>query len=121
MATRSELMALGMAGPLAAEIGSSKATALKALGSTKATALVLAATVAIFGTVSSGTGAMLPAAAGSPPVSIYNGGSNALLIYTANTLDTINALSAGAGFSVTNGKSAIFWPAGNIWTANLSA
>lgn len=121
MSTRGELMSAGMAAGLAKQIGSSSGTTLKATGSTKATALTLVATANIFTTVSSGTGAALPQAAGAPLVAVYNGGSNAVLIYTGNTTDTINALSAGGSFSVTNGKSAIFWPAGNLWTATLSA
>ena len=120
MATRGELMASGMPAGQAVQIGQHLSTALKALGTTKATALVLVGSAAFFATVSSGTGAQLPQASGSPAVAVYNGGSNALLVYTTGT-DTINALTANAGFSVTNGKSGLFVPAGNSWVAALSA
>jgi hypothetical protein len=70
--------------------------------------------------VSSSKGALLPPAYGSPPVAIFNGGANALSVY-ANGSDVINGNSAGAAYSVTNGKSAIFIASGNRWIANLSA
>ena len=120
MSSRGNLMAAGMPWGQAVQIGSSLATALKATGSTKAGALALAATMNVFGTVSSGTGASLPPASGSAMVTIYNGGSNALAVYTGNSTDVINALSAGASFSVTNGKSAFFIPHDGQWIANLS-
>lgn len=120
MSTATELMAAGIAARAASQIGSSAGTALVATGTTKATALVLVASVNVFATVSSSKGALLPAASGSPTVQIYNGGSNALSVYAAGT-DVINAGSAGAAFSVTNAKSAIFTPAGNRWIATLSA
>lgn len=120
MSTPAELMATGMPGAQAAQLGSDLGTALVATGSTKAAALVLVAEVNIFATVSSGKGALLPGAGGSGPVTIYNGGANALSVYAAGT-NTINAGSAGAAFSVTNAKSAIFWPAGSKWVATLGA
>jgi len=120
MAQASELMAAGMPAGQAVQIGVTGATGLQATGSTKATALVLTATNNIFGTVNSGTGALLPPASGAPTVTIYNGGANPLLVYSNGT-DVINSNSAGASFSVTNGKAACFDPAGNQWVANLSA
>lgn len=121
MAQATELMGAGMPWGQAVQIGSgSKATALVAAGSTKAGALVLTSSFNVFGTVGSGTGALLPPAAGSPTIVIFNGGSNALSVY-ANGADTVNANSAGAAFSVTASKAACFDPAGNQWIANLSA
>lgn len=120
MSSRGNLLAAGMPAGQAIQIGSSLATGLKATGSTKATALQLSASVNIFGTVSSGTGAQLPPASGSPIVGVYNGGSNTLAVYSDNATDVINALSAGAAFSVTAGKSAFFLPHDGQWIANLS-
>lgn len=120
MSTPSELMALGCPGPLADQLGSSLGASLTAAGTTKATALVLVADVNIFTTVSSTKGAVLPGASGQGPVVISNGGANALSVYAAGT-NTINALSAGAAYSVTNAKTAIFWPSGSRWVALLSA
>lgn len=121
MSTQNELMAAGMPWGQAVQIGQNPGTGLVAAGTTKAGALVLAAQANVFVTVSSGKGASLPNASGAPNIAIYNGGSNALLVYTGNSLDVINALSAGGSFSVTNGKSALFTPAANRWIANLSA
>ena len=121
MATQSELMGAGMPWLQASMIGSSLATALTAAGTNKAGALALTATANIFTTVASSSGAALPPAGGAAPTLIYNGGANPLSVYTGNSTDVINALSAGGAFSVTNGKSAIFWPCGNAWVANLSA
>lgn len=121
MSTIAELMGAGMPAGQASQIGSVLATALTAAGSTKADALQLAASSNVFGTVGASTGAKLPAPSGSAPVVIYNGGANALTVYSYSSTDTINALSAGAGFSVTNAKAAIFWPAGSRWVAILGA
>lgn len=120
MSTKNELMAAGMPWGQAVQIGSDSSTSLTATGTTKATALVLVGAVNVFTLVSSGKGAILPPASGSPVTAIFNGGSNALLVY-ANGTDVINANSAGASFSVTNAKGATFMPSGNRWVANLSA
>ena len=120
MATRTELMHASMPWGAATQIGQEPSTGLVAAGTTKATALVLVGSLCVFTTVSSTKGALLPPASGSPMVVIYNGGANALSVY-ANGTDVINSNSAGAAFSVTNGKSAMFTPAGVNWIANLSA
>lgn len=121
MTTTSELMWGGkVSAGEASLIGMDAATGLVATGTTKAGALALTVEVNVFATVSSSKGALLPPASGSPPVAIYNGGANALSVYAAGT-DVINGNSAGAAFSVTNGKSAVFFASGNRWVANLSA
>ncbi len=120
MSTPSELCHTGMPSALANQLGTSRGTDLTATGTTKATALVLVANMNIFTTVSSTKGALLPGASGQGPVIISNGGANALSVYATGT-NTINALSAGAAFSVTNAKTAIFWPSGSRWVAVLSA
>lgn len=114
------LLAAGMPAAQAAQIGSSDAINLTATGSTKAGALPLVGGLNIFTTAALNTGGMLPPASASPWVNVYNGGSNPILVYTGTSTDVINALSAGASFSVTNGKCATFIPAGNRWIANLS-
>ncbi len=120
MSTPTELMASGMPAAQAVQLGQDVATAVTASGTTKTDALLLSGDAVFFGTVSSGKAARLPAAGGAPHIAIYNGGANALVVFTTGT-DTINALSAAASFSVTNAKSAVFIPAGNKWVANLSA
>ncbi len=122
MATNAQLMALGMPAAQANLMGAVEATGQTVSATTKATASTLAGTVVAFSTVASGGCVLLPSAqATAGPVAIYNGGSNALSVYTTGTAETINALSAGAAFSVTNGKGAIFMPGNQKWVAVLGA
>jgi hypothetical protein len=101
---------------------------LTATGTTIAGALTLNADFNLFGTVASGSGTQLPYAEGQPIQAIYNGGSNALLVYPQAT-EIINAGAVGVAFSVAAGKSAIFVPGKNnavtppigAWIANVSA
>jgi hypothetical protein len=120
MALATELMAAGIPGGAARMIGSSAETAVTATGTAQGDAYALKASLTVFGTVGSGTGALLPSATGSPPFVISNGGANALSVYPASG-EIINGLSANSAFSVTNAKTAIFYPAGNRWVAVLSA
>lgn len=121
MATKGELMRSGLAWEAANLIGLDLDTTTEtATGSAQTDAFALTASITIFGTVGSGTGARLPSATGSSPYAVFNNGANALAVYPA-TGETINASSANTSFSVTNGKGAIFFPHGNKWIANLSA
>lgn len=120
MSTPAELMAAGIPAGAAVQIGQDLSTGLVASGTTKTGALVLIGDQNIFTTVSSGKACALPPAGGASIVTIYNGGANALAVFSNGT-DTINGLSANASFSVTNAKSAIFVPSRNTWVANLSA
>ncbi len=121
MADASSLMATGMPGGLAAQIGATVGAALTANNTTKATATAIINTGNFFTTVASTGAAILPPAGTSPTIAIHNGGANSLLVFANGTAETINALSAAASFSVTNAKSAIFIPAGTRWVAVLSA
>lgn len=121
MADATSLMAAGVAAGVAKQIGSTLGTALTANNTTKATGTAIAAAVNFFTTVASTGAAVLPPAGASPPIAIYNGGSNALLVFANGTTETINALSAGDSFSVTNGKGAVFMPSGTRWVAVLGA
>lgn len=120
MADAVVLMARGLPGGLADKIGSTLATGLTAAGTTKATALVLSGSVSVLSTCASGAGVLLPFAQISAEQAIYNGGAAVCYVY-AQAGDTINALSTGDHFSVTNGKSARFIPSGQKWVATLSA
>lgn len=129
MASPGRLMGAGMPAALANEIGTDSASGLlTATGSTIAGALVLLADFNLMGTVASGTGVQLPPAEGQPIQAVYNGGSNALLVYPQAT-EIINAGSVGVAFSVGAGKSCILYPGKNnavspsigAWVANLSA
>lgn len=129
MSSPGRLMAAGMAAGLANEIGLDSASGLlTATGSTIVGALVLLADFNLMGTVASGTGVQLPPADGQPIQPLYNGGSNALLVYPQAT-EIINAGSVGVAFSVGAGKSCVFVPGKNnavspsigAWIATLSA
>lgn len=84
----------------------SLATGLVSLGTTQGTALPITTAYAHFGTVASGTGAILPERT-FREVYVRNAGANALLVYppTGYTVDT-GGLNAGS--SVTAGTSARF-------------
>jgi len=120
MTTSRELWTAGASQALSSELGTDPSVGLVATGTTKADALQLVGEANQFVTVAANTGAILPVASGSPLVTIYNGGVAPLSVY-AHGKDTINALSASASFSVTNGKVGIFHPAGALWNAALSA
>lgn len=121
MSTVAELMAGGLPSMAASQIGNTASTGVAAAGTTKATATVLAASaLVIIATCPSNAGVILPPASGSAPIPMFNGGANSCKVY-ANGTDVINASSAGAAFTVTNAKGALFTPAGNRWVGNLSA
>lgn len=120
MADASTLMATGMPSAQANLLGATTGSALTANNTTKATGTAIINSSNFFTTVASTGAAVLPPAGTSPPIAIYNGGANPLLVF-ANGTDTINALSAAQSFSVTNAKAAIFTPSGTRWVANLSA
>lgn len=128
MSSQDRLMAAGMPGGLAVQIGSRSAYGLVGTGGTKATAVALTGTVNILATVASaGVAAFqLPPAEASPEVVVENDGASSALVFASGTTDTINALSAGASFSVTNAKRAVFYPCRKSatvlgWVAVLSA
>lgn len=118
MASQTELMAHGMAWGLARGLGDdAPASALVATGTNQATALALTSSLNSFATVAASTGAVLPSAQNKPDYLIYNGGASALTVYPNGTA-TVNGATS---FSVTNGKAALFRPAGLNWIAILSA
>lgn len=121
MAQASELTAAGLAAETARLLGNTTPlTALTATGSTQADAYQLTVgAFAEFGTVDSGTGAVLASATGSPVTAVSNGGSNALKVY-AHSGEYMNGTLNGY-LSVTNGKTAIFVPSGTRWIGTLSA
>lgn len=117
MASPGRLMAQGMPAGLASEIGQDSGSGLlTATGSTIAGALPLVADFNLFGTVASGAGCQLPPAEGQPQQVVYNGGSNALLVYPQAT-EIVNAGSVGVAMSVPSGKSAVFTPGKNNATS----
>ncbi len=106
------LMANGMAEPLADQLGQDNKSGLIGTGGTKATAVQLTGDINFIATcASAGVAAFqLATAEGSPPVIVENDGVSPALVFAAGTTEKINALTAGASFSVTNAKRAIFFP-----------
>jgi len=92
------------------------ANALSAAGTTLATATVLAAQFNAVATVAAGSGVALPNVIGVPIWVFNNQATNALLVYPFSASQTINALAAGAGFSLAAaGKIQLVQVATNVW------
>lgn len=128
MTSPERLMAAGMPAAQAVQIGTPTKFGLVGTGGTKAAAVQLVAGVNIIATcASAGVAAFqLPTAEGSCPVIVEDDGASSALVFATGTTETINALTAGASFSVTNAKRAIFWPCRKSatvlgWVATLSA
>lgn len=77
-----------------------------ASGTTQANSLAVSTAIVISTTTAAGTGIVLPPAEVSGQFVVHNLGANALLVYPNRATDVINALGAGAGFSVAAGKMA---------------
>ena len=120
MTTQSKLVALGMWAEAAEQVVCGDVTTgLTAAGSSQATALAITADVNVFGTVASGTGAILAFNDGARIV-VRNGGANALLVY-APVVGTMNSSSNGS-LSVATTKNAEFISRdGRNWYSILSA
>jgi hypothetical protein len=120
MTTQSKLVALGMWAEAAEQVVCGDVTTgLTAAGSSQATALAITADVNVFGTVASGTGAILAFNDGARIV-VRNGGANALLVY-APVGGTMNSSSNGS-LSVATTKNAEFISRdGRNWYSILSA
>ena len=120
MTIQNKLISLGMWGEIAEQVCLGDITSgLTAAGSTQADALAISADANIFGTVASGTGAVLaiPSAA---RVIVRNGGANALLVY-APVGGTMNGTSNGS-LSIATTKNALFISTDGInWYSILSA
>lgn len=128
MTSPDRLMAAGVPAGAAVQLAGASKFGLVGTGGTKGTAVQLVAGPNIIATcASSGVAAfILPTAEGSPPIPVENDGASSALVFATGTTETINALSAGASFSVTNAKRAIFWPCRKSatvigWIATLSA
>jgi len=128
MSSPDRLMAAGIPAGAANQLGTASKFGLVGTGANKAAAVQLIAGVNIIATcASAGVAAFqLQTAEASCPVVIENDGASSALVFAAGTTETINALSAGASFSVTNAKRAIFWPCRKSatvvgWVATLSA
>lgn len=95
---------------------------LTAAGTNKATSLVLPGYSNYISVCSSGKGASLPPSLAGDGVEVYNGGSNALLIYTpVGVADTITTGSANGGFTVSANKGCLFRKTtSSLWMVNYS-
>lgn len=120
MTIQTKLISLGMWGEIADQVClGDVTTGLTAAGTTQADALAITADANIFGTVASGTGAVLaiPSAAS---IIVRNGGANALLVY-APVGGTMNGTSNGS-LSIATTKNALFVSTDGVnWYSILSA
>lgn len=122
MPTTLELMGIGFPAQQAGLVGfGAEATGLTGAGSASTDALQLTAGINIFSTVASGTGCTLPTNDQfNGSVAVINGGSNALLVYPGTGKQVNNETATTGGYSVANGKTAIFIRCGSRWLATLS-
>lgn len=111
MTTPNRLMAAGVPAGAAVQLGMQSKSGIVGTGGTKATAVQLIAGVNTLATVASaGVAAfILPTAEASCEIVVDNQGASSALVFANGTTETINALSAGASFSVTNAKRAVFY------------
>lgn len=108
MTSQNRLTVSGISAITADAIQGTTASALVATGSTQGGALPLPADICKFGTVGSGTGALIPPSNSGDSGSVFNGGANALLLYPP-VGGTINALSANAGYSIATATPYCSW------------
>lgn len=128
MTSPDRLMAAGVPAGAAVQLAGGTKFGIVGTGGTKAAAVQLVAGPNIIATcASAGVAAfILPSAEGSPEVVVENDGASSALVFANGTTETINALSAGASFSVTNAKRAVFYTCRKSatvvgWIAVLSA
>ena len=116
-----QIMGGGISFGAAKAINGSVATGLTATGTTQGTGLALNAGTNVFGTVASGTGAVLASCEVSDQQYVYNGGANTLTVYP-DSGSTINALSANTGVSLATNTMMLFKRITSTrWIAMLSA
>lgn len=94
-----------------------------ATGTTQANSLSVTTAIVISTTTAAGTGVVLPPAEVGGSIIVHNLGANALLVYPNRSTDVINALGAGAGFSVAAAKMAFLVGRANGtgWVAGVTA
>lgn len=113
MASKDELVHVGIPWPAAAALGQDQATAVSAAGTTQATATALTAAYNEVSTCANGAGVVLPGASGQPINVIQNNGANTLSIYVA-TGNYMNGTLNGS-LQVASGNGAILIPSGIRW------
>jgi hypothetical protein len=92
-----------------------------ATGTTVSNAFAINDQVTVFSTVTSSTGAVLPASQPGLWLTIINNGSNALTVYATGS-DTINGTAGATGVSLANGSTAIYFSASTgTWFELVSA
>src|SRR4051812_48362435 len=98
MALALNIMKGGYSAGNAKAINGSIATGLVAAGTTLATALDLLADTNVIATCASGAGVQLASCEVGDSQEIYNGGSNACMVYPDASGNQLNSLVAGNGF-----------------------
>ena len=121
MARSKDLTGLGFPWLQASALGfSGEATGIVSAGSTYADATQLTAAISVLATVGSGEGVTLPTDPNMGMMAVINGGSNAVLVYPGTGNQVNNATATTSGYSVANGKTAVFFRCGPRILATLS-
>lgn len=89
--------------------GISRAAAITAIGTDRDSAVVLVKQFNNLATVTSGSGVLLPSAANGAPIFVWNNGANPVKIYAPGA-ELIDDVLGAVGVTLTNAKSAIFYP-----------
>jgi hypothetical protein len=124
MSIATQIIAVGNspATALAINGGNFASGGLTATGTVQGNALLMFPGNNYFTTVAAATGAGIPIMAQGDSIEVYNGGANALLVYTSVTGENVIGLGATAGFSIPVNKGAIFRKVTNtVFAVNLSA
>lgn len=116
MSTAGELMANGLPGALANQIGARANTAVTPTGSNQAGAAAITSPHCTLATASS-AGVILPTATGAPVYAIFNNSGANQTLYPLGS-ETLNSTTS---FTITSGKTALCFPAVSDWIINLSA
>lgn len=119
---RKDMVRSGLAVNTADSILGAVKTGLVAAGTTIADALRLSGDKNVIATAAAGTGVRLPPNEVGDEFMVHNLGANAVLVYPDLATENINALGAGAGFSVAAGRAAFFYRVSKtLYTASVSA
>ena len=118
MALKGELMASSLPAAAANKLGFDAQATVSAAGTTQGTATTLVSNFSNVTTAAANSGVIIGRA--NEINVVINNGANPVKVYPPSG-HAINGGSANAAFTVTNGKAAIFYPAGTNWCANMSA
>lgn len=120
MASTTNLMQMGCAPGLAAEICGRVASGLTATGTLQSDALLAPAIINVVTTTATGTGIRLPPGDVGTSMIVSNLGANTLLIYPS-VGQSFNTSAVNAGFNLASTRSVQFFYTGATWISISSA